>query len=338
LAPVGAIDLIDATTFPMRIRTTMNIRTLLIFCCTLFLIACGGNPDTAQPQAALRQATTTQNTQANVSDYRTVVAQVYLAYFGRPADPDGLLFFSQVLHRIAAPTNIVDLNKAYDTNVALRSTIDSFGTSQESMDLYPGDNTAFVTAIYRNLFSRTPDAGGQAFWLDGLNTNRLTRARAAIALMAGSQTTDITVINNKTQVGLNFTTGVTTGYDTLAAAATARQLIANVQLGTDIAAYQTTVNTTLASLVEAAARNNYPQVAAIMKKHCTPCHSATPTFPGFTRAPRGVTYDTSAEIHADANTINQVAGTSTFMPLNNVTNMTSDERAVIRSWIALGAP
>ncbi len=317
-----------------------------MFFCTLFLISCGGSTDTAgsgkavQNQAALRQAALRQaaSTAPTVSDYRTVVAQVYLAYFGRPADPGGLVFFSQVLQRANAPTNMIDLNKAYESNEALRTTIDSFGTSQESMDLYPGDNTAFVTAIYRNLFSRAPDAGGLAFWFDLLNTNRMTRARAAIALMAGSQSTDITVINNKTQVGLNFTTGITTGYDTLAAAATARQLLAGVQLGTDIAAYQTTVNTTLASLVEAAARNNFPQVAAIIKNRCTPCHSAHPTFPGFTSAPRGVTYDTPTEIHADANTINQVSGTSTFMPRGNATNMTTDERTVIRTWIALGAP
>jgi uncharacterized membrane protein len=206
------------------------------------------------------------------------------------------------------------------------------------MDLYPGDNTAFITAIYHNLFSREPDSGGLGFWVGVLDARQITRARAAISLMAGAQSTDIDIITKKTQVAANFTRGVTTGYDTLAAALAARQMLANVVLATDVAAYQTTVDTTLAALVAQAASNNYPQVAAIIKARCTVCHSQRPTFPGFSSPPRGVTYDTSEEIHASAQSINQVAGTSSFMPFNNVTNMTSDERSVIRTWISLGAP
>lgn len=308
----------------------------------ILLNGCGGGVDhapAAQRAAAPQRATVGQT----AVDYKDVVQKVYLGYFGRPADAAGLAYFQDVFLRIGAPTGVVDLSRAYDTNPALKLTIDSFGTSQESQDLYPGDNASFIAAIYRNLFSREPDAGGQAFWVNLLNTGQMTRARAAVSLMAGAQSTDIDVINKKSAAGAAFTAGLVSplqkkGYDGLAAALTARTMLANVTLTTDLAAYQATIDSIIAALATTAGNNSYAEVAQIMLNRCAGCHSANPTIPGFNPAPRGIKYDTSTQIHAAAAQIVSVAGNSERMPFGNMTDMTATERAALRSWLELGAP
>ncbi len=317
-------------------------KTGLLLSLLIVLNGCGGGADRApvqQPAAAPQRISVGQT----VADYKDVVQKVYLGYFGRPADAAGLAYFQDVLLRIGAPTGVVELSRAYDTNAALKQTIDSFGTSQESQDLYPGDNASFIAAIYRNLFSREPDAGGQAFWVNLLNTGQMTRARAAVSLMAGAQSTDIEVINKKSAAGAAFTAGLITplqkkGYDGLAAALTARTMLANVTLATDLAAYQATIDSTIASLASTAGNNAWTEVARIVQVRCAGCHSATPTIPGFDPAPRGIKYDTSVQIHAAAAQIVAAAGNSERMPYANLTEMSAAERATLRTWLELGAP
>lgn len=308
----------------------------------IVLSGCGGGADRG---AVTHHAAAPQRVPVgqSVADYKDVVQKVYLGYFGRPADAAGLAYFEDVFLHIGAPTGVVELSRAYDNNAALKLTIDSFGTSQESMDLYPGDNASFIAAIYRNLFSREPDAGGQAFWVNLLNTGQMTRARAAVSLMAGAQSTDIDVINKKSAAGAAFTAGLLgplqkKGYDGLAAALTARTMLANVTLTTDLAAYQATIDSTIATLATIAGNNSYAEVALIMQNRCVGCHSANPSIPGFNPAPRGIKYDTSTQIHAAAAQIISVAGNSERMPFANMTEMTAAERATLRSWLELGAP
>lgn len=131
----------------------------------LLLAACD---DTQQPvttrQAAVRASVVSTAAAPVTADYHDVVQRIYVGYFGRPADAGGLDFYAGVLLNAGAPTNIVDLGVAYNSNAQIKFVIDSFGTSDESQALYPGDNGQFIDAIYRNLFGREPDAGGKAFW------------------------------------------------------------------------------------------------------------------------------------------------------------------------------
>jgi uncharacterized membrane protein len=68
------------------------------------------------------------------------------------------------------------------------------------------------------------------------------------------------------------------------------------------------------------------------------CHSAHPTIAGFSPAPLGIMFDTSAQIHAQAGLINTYAVETQFMPYGNMTHMTDAERAVLGQWYAAGAP
>ncbi|MES2149255.1 MAG: DUF4214 domain-containing protein [Pseudomonadota bacterium] len=222
----------------------------------VFLSACGGSaPDTASPQAQRIAARAPAKPVAD--DYKQVVQQIYIAYFGRPADAGGLAWHKSVLLAANAPTTIVALSEAYASNAALKAEIDSFGTSAESAALYPGNNDTFISAIYRNLFGREADAAGKAFWVSVLDRGLITRASAAISLMAGAQSTDIDVINKKTLVASNFTAATFTerelkGYSGLAANVVVRTLLGSVDQDSDPASFTASIGSTIASLAATA--------------------------------------------------------------------------------------
>ena len=62
-----------------------------------------------------------------------------------------------------------------------------------------------------------------------------------------------------------------------------------------------------------------------------------PTYPGFSSAPAGITFDTPAQIHALAARIGSIAVSSAVMPLGNATKMTQAERTLLGQWVASGA-
>ncbi len=76
------------------------------------------------------------------------------------------------------------------------------------------------------------------------------------------------------------------------------------------------------------------QVEAIVANRCAPCHSQTPTQPGYSSPPAGILLETPAEIEAAASLINAVAVQSHAMPLANATGMTQAERDTLARWLA----
>ena len=75
----------------------------------------------------------------------------------------------------------------------------------------------------------------------------------------------------------------------------------------------------------------------IIDQRCHVCHAAKPTFAAFSEAPKGIMFDTPAQIQKQAPQINQQAVKTHTMPLGNITNITDEERATIGAWIAQGA-
>jgi uncharacterized membrane protein len=75
-------------------------------------------------------------------------------------------------------------------------------------------------------------------------------------------------------------------------------------------------------------------VQAIVATRCAPCHSLSPTEPGYTAPPSGIVLETAAEIRADAGLIKTVAVDSQAMPLANATRMTQAERDTLARWLA----
>lgn len=231
------------------------LKTFSGICCALVLLAaCGGAVDgPSTPHYAADVVAGTQVPSA-ATGYHDVVQRIYVAYFGRPADPAGLSYWANQYLEAGMPTDMAEITAAYGTNAAVRTFVDVFGSSQESRDLYPGDNDSFITAIYHNIFSRNPDSAGKAFWVNALDAGLMTRAMAAISLMAGARSTDITVINKKINAATMFTNALNTprrleAYSGLTANAVLRTMLGNVNLTTNPATFGATIDATLASLV-----------------------------------------------------------------------------------------
>ncbi len=220
------------------------------------LVGCGSSDDSAKTTGVQPQL---RASGAIASDYKTIVQQLYISYFGRPADTGGLANFEAQLAALGGPTDIQKLDQAYRSSPGIKALVDGFGASAESAALYSGDDNAFITAIYTNVLNRAPDAPGLAFWVNAIRSGSLTRANAAASIMAGALantttqgTLDANLVNNKVAVGSNFTdTLITTknfGYSGNAAAATVRSMLTSVTAATNTTAFQTTIDQVVGGL------------------------------------------------------------------------------------------
>ena len=199
---------------------------------------------------------------AAAAEYTKVAQELYISYFGRPADSSGLTNMTAALAAANAPTTTAALDAAYKTDATIRALVDSFGTSAESVALYNGTaatTNSFITSIYKNLFNREPDAAGLTFWANAVDSGNLTKAAAAHSILTGALTansTDAMLINKKVAIATNFTTAIDTaaeinGYSGNAAAQAARTMLGTVTAATDPVVFQTTINNTLNNLVNA---------------------------------------------------------------------------------------
>ena len=80
--------------------------------------------------------------------------QLYVAYYGRPADAEGLEFWAEQIEARGAQAVVSD-----------------FGTSEEYTARFGGlENEALVNGIYQQAFGRSADAEGLAFYVDKLES------------------------------------------------------------------------------------------------------------------------------------------------------------------------
>jgi uncharacterized membrane protein len=81
----------------------------------------------------------------------------------------------------------------------------------------------------------------------------------------------------------------------------------------------------------------FAAIQGIVAVRCVPCHTATPTQPGFAAAPQGLRLDTPEAIVAHAAALGAQVDTRA-MPIGNLTGMTDAERTQLLDWIRHGAP
>ncbi len=82
---------------------------------------------------------------------------------------------------------------------------------------------------------------------------------------------------------------------------------------------------------------SFAEVNNIIQQRCVSCHSSKPTDAIYTAPPNGVVYDTPNDITKKKDLIMQRVVITNTMPQNNKTNMTPEERDIIRCWIEQGA-
>jgi len=201
------------------------------------------------------------------ADYNSIAQQVYISYFGRPADAVGLNNMTISLRDANVPvtgvaaTDITAFVNAYSTDATIKGIIDNFGTSDESTALYgAGASATFVDAIFTQVLGRSPALEGLLFWTNALDSGRMTRGETALRIMEGAlnNTTapglvDAAAVANKVTAAQTFTDNQLTtadlvGYVGSAAAATARTWLSTV---TDDAATLTAATSTVATTITA---------------------------------------------------------------------------------------
>ena len=75
------------------------------------------------------------------------------------------------------------------------------------------------------------------------------------------------------------------------------------------------------------------QAWSIIEKHCTECHSATPTSTMFASAPLGFTLDSMQAVEIQHDKIYSRVVLNQDMPLANLTKITAEERETLGRWI-----
>ena len=128
----------------------------------------------------------TQLNDAQFSD----LAKVYVAYFNRAADAEGLYFWADKLAE----------------GMDMETIASYFSQSAEAKALYPdtADTSAFVIAVYSNVLGRTPDLAGFDFWTTVLNNGTMQPATFVLSIIGGAQGADITYLSNKADLGVYF--------------------------------------------------------------------------------------------------------------------------------------
>ena len=87
----------------------------------------------------------------------------------------------------------------------------------------------------------------------------------------------------------------------------------------------------------AAGSVSFAQEQQIVGTRCAVCHAAKPTFEGIDEAPKGIMFDTPQRVAAQAAQIYQQAVITRIMPLNNLTEITEEERQMLSAWFQSGA-
>ncbi|MCD2515300.1 DUF4214 domain-containing protein [Massilia sp. G4R7] len=179
--------------------------------------------------------------------YTEAIQKLYVAYFNRPADYEGLAHWERVLTNNNGNINFVS---------------SFFAQSNEYKDQNVGKSYfQIVNQIYQNLFNRDADVGGLEFWADKLRTGTFTvdqivKVIADTASDAGIDK-DKTTYANKVKAATAFTAELNTASEIIGYGGTAANNAAKVWLsgiGTDASLTAATQPAALAATVTAIAQ------------------------------------------------------------------------------------
>lgn len=129
-----------------------------------------------------------------MKNYESVVSSFYLAYYGRPADPAGLAFWSAQLERVNGDLGLITT---------------AFANSDEAIVRFDTKTTAErIEDVYQILFNRKPDAAGLQFWTGAVDSGQTTLANVALEILHGAQGSDVVISNHRQDVASAFTSAL----------------------------------------------------------------------------------------------------------------------------------
>ncbi|MCA9999152.1 MAG: DUF4214 domain-containing protein, partial [Anaerolineales bacterium] len=125
------------------------------------------------------------------------VQQIYVAYYGRPADPGGLNWWADELEK---------------NDGRLKDIINEFGASEEYNTRFGSLSTSqLLSNLYQQMFGRTAEQSGLDWWREQIDAGTFTLGEAALAIAEGAQDGDApdrTTLTKRTQVAQTFTSQI----------------------------------------------------------------------------------------------------------------------------------
>jgi len=131
--------------------------------------------------------------------YENQVQELYIAYFGRAADPAGLAFYADSLS-VSATT--------------IEAIASSFANSTEAQSIVALSTTEFLTVMYQQSFAREYDTAlDGTFWADAIDSGATTKSLAMVQILQGAPegSQDADAVANKVNVASVFTAAVEAG-------------------------------------------------------------------------------------------------------------------------------
>src|SRR6218665_2385164 len=128
----------------------------------------------------------------------TSLQEIYIAFFGRPADPEGLHYWEEHL----------------GTGTTLTAVADRMSAQAEFQEAFTGlSDTGMIEAIFENLFGRSPDAEGLHFYLGELEAGRATADTIAIRIIDAAKGADLSPLQAKVAAAGLFTSQLDTAVE-----------------------------------------------------------------------------------------------------------------------------
>lgn len=180
--------------------------------------------------------------------------QLYVGYFGRAADQEGLNFWLEAIN---------------NGGLSLDNVHASFVQSAEYVAQYEGlSSTDLVAEVYLNVLGRPAEAEGLAFWADALDAGTITQDQLIEGLLSGLSASDALIVSNKVTVANYYTAQVGAAYSESDKAASGAILdtvdarVASVSAAlTEVAKVTGVTNSELAVVLAALESANDAQVA-----------------------------------------------------------------------------
>lgn len=175
------------------------------------------------------------------------VQELYIAYYGRPADPEGLEYWTNQADSLGGVSAIVN----------------AFGFSPEATALHEGMSTEqLVESLYQQLFSRTAELEGLQYWSGQIKSGALNLQNLAWTMINSTSDADAAVVAQKLQAANAFTAAVDTteeyiayGHNGSLPLDTGRTWLSSVKDATSEAAAEATIDSTLSQIVAGSGAN-----------------------------------------------------------------------------------
>lgn len=220
----------------------------------MLLTACGGSDtNSTVPRTAPQAMRSAQGATHAATEYVELTQNLYIGFFGRPADAQGLAYWTKIFSDNNLPLTFPEWVTGYGTDANVKSVLDTLVASLEAQELYVSNNASFINAIYQNGFNRYSEASGREFWAGLIDRGIITRAQAVLSILSAAQGGDGAILARKTQAATIFTSLLNSdvrklAYGTGGYSDGARDLLGRITATTDINLFRADIETFVQTL------------------------------------------------------------------------------------------